>query len=330
MLKLGYVQVGQSFPVFLHPQTKEEYALARIERKVAPGYSGFEFDCSKQVTLEQDLLRRDLTINAMAETEQGQLIDPYHGQEDLNNRVLRHVSSAFAEDPVRILRVARFAARYHALGFTIAPETMALMIKMVKAGEVDALVPERVTQEMLKALGEEKPSIFFRTLEQCGAEKILFADVISCSEELLKAIDNSVALSKELEVCFAVTMSYGPTVAAVEKLCSKLRVSKHYKQLAMLVNCHRHTVHRAQDLSAKELVNLLEEMDSFRRPERFQQALLACAADSQEPGQYLPAELLWQAQQQAAAVSAKQLIEEGFTGTALAAELHQRRIAALS
>src|SRR5688572_12134641 len=169
MQALGYRPVGKDFPVFLHPQTQEEYALARTERKTAPGYTGFQFYAAPDVSLEQDLVRRDLTINAMAEDQHGNLIDPYHGREDLDKRVLRHVSLAFAEDPVRILRVARFAARFHRLGFSVAPETLDLMRNMVDAGEVDHLVPERVWKEMNRALLEKTPHVFFTTLRDCGA-----------------------------------------------------------------------------------------------------------------------------------------------------------------
>ena len=177
MLKQGFKAIGKDFPVFLHPKTKEEYALARTERKTGPGYTGFEFHATADVTLEEDLQRRDLTINALAETDSGEIIDPYHGQQDLHDRILRHVSSAFAEDPVRILRVARFAARYAELGFTVAEETMALMQDMVEQGEVDALVPERVWQEMQKALSEKAPARFIEVLRECGALKKLLPEV---------------------------------------------------------------------------------------------------------------------------------------------------------
>src|SRR3990167_1942182 len=177
MLKLGYRQVGKEFPVFLHPKTNEEYALARMERKVKPGYKGFTFDTSPNVSLEDDLLRRDLTINAMAETPDGELVDPYGSKKDLDEKILRHVSMAFAEDPVRILRIGRFLARYYHLGFRIADETMTLMTSMVKAGEVDALVAERVWKELERALGEKNPEQFFRVLEQCEALVKLFPEI---------------------------------------------------------------------------------------------------------------------------------------------------------
>jgi tRNA nucleotidyltransferase (CCA-adding enzyme) len=312
LLRQGYQQVGRDFPVFLHPQTKDEYALARTERKVAPGYHGFLCHAAPDVTLEEDLARRDLTINALAEDADGTLIDPYGGRADLEARVLRHVSPAFAEDPVRILRVARFAARFAALGFRVADETLALMRTMVAAGEVDALVPERVWQELAKALAEATPSVFFATLRDCGALARLLPELdrlfgvpqpaqwhpeIDTGVHTLMVVDMAARLSEDLEVRFAALthdLGKGTTPAEilpshrgheqrglslVRAVCERLRVPHRVRDLALITARWHGLVHKVDELRPTTILDLLEGADAVRRPERFEQMLLACEAD---------------------------------------------------
>jgi len=236
MLAQGFQQVGKEFPVFLHPKTHEEYALARMERKTGPGYKGFSFDTAPSVTLEEDLRRRDLTINAMAETEDGTLIDPYHGKKDLDAKRLRHVSAAFSEDPVRILRVARFAARYAYLGFHVAPETMVLMREMVTSGEVNALVPERVWKELERALSEKNPEVFFGVLEECGALAVLFPELTQASVGMA-ALKQAVLLTEDTIVRFAALLHAG-TKDTINTLCKRYRAPNEYQKLALLVALH--------------------------------------------------------------------------------------------
>jgi tRNA nucleotidyltransferase (CCA-adding enzyme) len=312
MVARGFQQVGKDFPVFLHPETKEEYALARTERKTAPGYHGFLVHAAPDVTLEEDLRRRDLTINALAEDEEGRLIDYYGGLADLEYRVLRHVSAAFAEDPVRILRVARFAARYADLGFRVADETLGLMRSMVASGEVDALVPERVWQELVKALAEAKPSPFFKVLRGCGALARLFPEIdrlwgipqpakwhpeIDTGVHTMMVVDMAARISTDPAVRFAALthdLGKGTTpreilpshkgheersVALIEDLCRRLRVPKRYRELAVVAARYHGLIHKVGELRPRMIVELLEGADAFRRPERFAQVLLACEAD---------------------------------------------------
>jgi tRNA nucleotidyltransferase (CCA-adding enzyme) len=312
LLARGYLQVGKEFPVFLHPETKEEYALARTERKTAPGYRGFVVHADPGVTLKEDLRRRDLTINALAEDEEGTVIDYYGGLEDLEQHVLRHVSDAFAEDPVRILRVARFAARYADLGFTVANETLDLMRAMVEAGEVDALVPERVCQELAKALADARPSRFFDVLRQCGALSKLFPELdclfgvpqpakwhpeIDTGVHTLMVVDMAARLSPSPEVRFAALthdLGKGTTpsdilpshrghearsVVLLDALCERLKVPRRYCDLARVVARYHGLVHKVDELRPETILDLLEGIDAFRRPERFEQALTACEAD---------------------------------------------------
>lgn len=312
LLKQGFQQVGRDFPVFLHPQTKEEYALARTERKVAAGYHGFVVHAKPDVTLEQDLARRDLTINALAEAPDGTLIDPYGGLADLEARVLRHISPAFAEDPVRILRVARFAARFAPLGFRIADETLALMREMVAAGEVDALVPERVWQELAKALGEATPSVFFIALRDCGALVRLLPEVeglfgvpqprkwhpeIDTGVHTMLVVDMAARLSDDLAVRFAALAhdlgkATTPTeilpshrgheqrsVALVRSVSERLRVPHRIRDLALITARYHGLVHKVDELRPATILDVLEGADAIRRPERFQQMLIACEAD---------------------------------------------------
>lgn len=302
MLSAGYTPVGKDFPVFLHPKTHDQYALARTERKMAKGYHGFQFFADKDVTLEEDLVRRDLTINAIAEDKDGNLYDPYHGIEDLNNRVLRHVSPAFAEDPLRVLRVARFAARYADYGFTIADETMSLMQCLVDNDEVDALVAERVWQEVEKALSDENCWIFFKVLRQCDALKRLFPEIerlfgvpqskqwhpeVDTGIHTLMVLEQASRLSKDPVVRFAALLhdlGKGITpkqewprhiahesrgVPLVEALCQRLKVPKHFSALAVLVTKYHLNYHRIEELKASTIVDLFSKLDAFRRPGRF-------------------------------------------------------------
>jgi tRNA nucleotidyltransferase (CCA-adding enzyme) len=311
MVDAGYQPVGRDFPVFLHPQTHEEYALARTERKTAPGYHGFEFHADPSVTLEQDLARRDLTINAMARDAQGRLIDPYGGRRDLEAKVLRHVSAAFAEDPVRILRLARFAARFH--DFTIAEETKGLMRDMVAQGEVDALVAERVWQELARGLMQPRPSRLFEVLRGCGALARLLPEVdrlwgvpqrpdyhpeIDTGVHLLLVLDMCARLDAPLAVRFACLghdLGKGDTpadvlprhlgheqrsVKLVRALCERLRVPTECRELAEVAAREHGNVHRSGALGAEALVRLLDRCDAWRRPQRFEQLLLACECDA--------------------------------------------------
>ncbi len=312
LLALGFKPVGKDFPVFLHPGTREEYALARTERKTARGYHGFEIDANPAVTLVADLGRRDLTINAMAEDADGRVIDPYGGLIDLNQRLLRHVSPAFAEDPVRILRVARLAARYAPLGFRVAPETLALMRRMVAEGEVDALVAERVWQEMVRALGEDRPSPFFRILRASGALARLLPELdrlwgvpqpvqwhpeIDTGEHVMQVVDQAAALRAEPSVRFAALLhdlgkgltppKYWPShhghedsgALLVMAVCQRLRVPREFAELAGQVARHHGKAHRIDELRPGTLLDLFETLDLFRRPQRAEPFLLACEAD---------------------------------------------------
>jgi tRNA nucleotidyltransferase (CCA-adding enzyme) len=274
MERAGYRAVGREFPVFLHPVTKEEYALARQERKTGPGYRGFSVHFSPDVTLEQDLQRRDLTINAMARGDDGVLVDPYGGNRDLEQRWLRHVSTAFVEDPVRVLRVARFAARFAAQGFRLAPETAQLLGEMVRNGEVNALVPERVWREMQRALTEANPESFFDVLQGCGALKVIIPE-LSWSDSDREALTRVVPLSADGSVRFAALMA-GIDHHVIHALCERLRVPADYRDLARLAS--RFATRLAMGLGAtpaKNLLDVFEKSDALRRPERFEKLLLA-------------------------------------------------------
>lgn len=311
MVAQGFEPVGNDFPVFLHPQTHDEYALARTERKTAPGYKGFTIHAAPEVTLAEDLARRDLTINAMARDDTGQLIDPFHGAADLQAKVLRHVSPAFAEDPVRILRVARFAARF--AEFAVAPETVALMREMVSAGEADALVPERVWQEVSRGLMEAKPSRMFDVLRSCGALARILPDVdrlfgvpqpaqhhpeVDSGVHVMMVIDYAAARGYGLTVRFAALthdLGKGTTppaewprhhghearsVQLLAGLCEKLKVPADCRDLARLAARYHGDIHRAMELRPDTIARLLQAADGYRRPERFQELLQACEADS--------------------------------------------------
>jgi len=365
MLAQGFKPVGRDFPVFLHPQTHEEYALARTERKTAPGYAGFVFHAAADVTLEQDLARRDLTINAIAQDEQGALIDPYGGRTDLANKILRHVSPAFAEDPVRILRVARFAARF--ADFSIAPETVELMRKMVGNGEVDALVPERVWQELARGLMERSPSRMFLTLRECGAlQKLLpelsrlwgvpqradFHPEIDTGIHVMMVIDMAVRLGLSLPARFAALthdLGKGETPADIlprhighelksatllEPLCERLRVPTECRDVARLVTRFHGDIHKIEQLRPETKLKILERCDVLRRPARFEDVLGACEADyrgrlGKESKPYA-AGVAWRA-----ALAALQAVDAGAIARSCAdpqqipARIHEARVTAL-
>ena len=272
----GYLPVGKDFPVFLHPTTREEYALARTERKTAQGYHGFAVHAAPDVTLEDDLARRDLTINAIAQDAAGVLTDPYGGQRDIAARVLRHVTSAFVEDPVRILRVARFAARF--TDFSVAPETMQLMREMVAGGEVDALVPERVWQELARGLMERQPSRMFEVLRDCGAMAKLLPEV-EADLPLMRVLDLAAQRDAPLPVRFACLIrDLDPQLG--KGLCQRLRVPTDCREIAEVVAREHGNIHRSADFNAAALVRLLERCDAFRKPQRFADMLLACECDA--------------------------------------------------
>lgn len=289
MLQQGFKKVGRDFPVFLHPKTHEEYALARTERKTGKGYTEFVCYSDPDVTLEEDLKRRDLTINAIAATPDGEIIDPYNGRKDLKNRILRHVSSAFAEDPVRILRVARFAARFG--NFKVHPETNKLMQSMLASGEVDALVPERVWQELEGALKEQHPDKFFLVLKNCQVLPKLFPEIASNFVKIERALKQVVNLSLEERVRFG-SLAFNLDKQQIEIFCKKYRLPNVYRELSLLVIRFKNELSTTVK-TADEFVTLLEQADAFRKPERLRQALIACQAN--DPGFARIGELLWQA-----------------------------------
>lgn len=367
MLERGFKRVGKDFPVFIHPKTKEEYALARTERKKGKGYYGFECHASPDVTLEQDLMRRDITINAMAETLEGELIDPFHGLEDLKNKILRHVSPAFAEDPVRILRLARFMSRFAPLGFRIADETMELMRTMVAQGEVDALVPERVWQEMERSLNEADPPQFFLVLKECGALKRLWPELdklwgvpqkpqyhpeVDTGVHVMMALKVGSEISKDPVVLFAIIchdLGKGETppsewpshrgheetgVPLVQAICERLRIPREYRDLAILVCRYHLQCHRIDELKPGTILKVLERIDVFRQPERLEKFLLACEADARgrkgmENNAYPQKEKWRKACEIVKSINVQPLIEQGFTGEILGDRLRQERIRAL-
>jgi len=340
MVRLGYKPVGKDFPVFLHPQTHEEYALARTERKVARGYKGFKIHAAPEVTLEQDLERRDLTINAMARDEAGRLVDPFGGAADLERGLLRHVSSAFVEDPVRILRVARFAARF---GFAVAPETMALMRSMVENGEADALVPERTWQEFSRGLMEGDPGLMFPVLAQSGLLARLLPELKLEFEHGRPANDSARVLVRSLQCAAAERLGLAPRFAlvasrtgsaeAARSVSERLKAPGDCRDLALLAERHAGTIRQATTLSASELLELLERCDAFRRPERFDDLLaLTECLERGERGwgetPYMPGVLLRRALGAAAGVDAGR-IAAGSAKDEIAARLRRARIAAI-
>ena len=312
MLQMGFRQVGKDFPVFLHPETKEEYALARTERKIGLGYTGFEFNASPTVTLEEDLKRRDVTINAMAETPEGEVIDPFNGQADLKNGILRHVSSAFAEDPVRILRIGRFAARF---GFQVAPETVALMKQMVEKGEVNALVPERVWKELERALTEKQPEQFFFVLHAANADKILFPPVD------ITALRKAAHHNEIGEVRFAVLFHALPT-EDLKKFCERYPLPSRYAELALLLNKNLPDFKIAKELSAEAILELLTKTDAFRRESRFLAFVRACEICSTESSAFIQA--CFEAAKKITIDSVKEK-----SGAAIGAEIKKLRVEAI-
>ena len=387
MSKLGYTTVGKDFPVFLHPVSREEYALARTERKTAPGYKGFVVHASPEVSLEEDLARRDLTINAMALPEehattffeaphsaihaffQQHAIDPFHGLQDLNNKTLRHVTLAFREDPVRILRVARFAARFP--DFQIAPETMQLMQDMVQAGEVEHLVPERVWQELAKGLMTAKPSRMFEVLKECGALKVLLPEVnrlwgvpqraeyhpeIDTGVHLMMVLDMSAQLKASLPVrvaCLMHDLGKGTTpkeewprhiaheqrsAKLLQQVCERLRIPVECKELSEVVAREHGNIHRSEELNAAALMRLLERCDAIRKPERLPDILLACECDARgrkgfENDAYRPSTRLQEVLKAALSVTtasiAEQAQKQGLSGPAVGEKIHAARVNAI-
>ncbi len=368
MTDLGYKPVGKDFPVFLHPQTKEEYALARTERKCGHGYHGFTFHTSTEVTLEEDLARRDLTINAIAEDSKGNIIDPFGGQNDLQKGILRHVSDAFVEDPVRLLRIARYAARYAKLGFVIAEETQRLLKQIVSSGEVNELVAERVWNEISRALDEDSPSVFFLVLRQCNALTVLLPEIdrlfgvpqtvthhpeIDTGVHTMMVVDVAARLGADNTVRFAALchdLGKGSTAAAelprhiahekkglslIEGMCGRLRIPAEHRKMAELV-CEYHThCHRAADLKISTILNVLEKLDVFRRPQRLHSFLLACEADARgrlgyENSSYPQAEIFRLCFKAASDVDIKDLVKAEASGSEIQSQLRKRRIEAIA
>jgi len=363
----GFRPVGADFPVFLHPRTGEEYALARTERKSGRGYGGFTFYASPEVTLEEDLIRRDLTINAMAEDEQGRLIDPYHGQRDLEQKWLRHVSPAFAEDPLRVLRVARFAARYAPLGFRIAPETQALMRALSESGELQALTPERSWKEISRALMEPRPDVFVRVLRDCGALRELLPEVdalfgvpqpaahhpeIDTGEHVLAVLRQCAGHDQPLSVrwaCLLHDLGKGTTPAGewpqhvaheqrglklIRAVNARCKAPRECQELALLVGEYHSHAHRALELRPSTLLDLLQHFDIYRRPQRFEEFIQACEMDArgrqgQERRNYPQADYLRGAAAAARAVAVQPLLEQGLAGAALGEALKRERLRAL-
>jgi tRNA nucleotidyltransferase (CCA-adding enzyme) len=314
MLAKNFRPVGKDFPVFLHPETHEEYALARTERKSGRGYAGFTFHASPDVSLEEDLRRRDLTINAMAMTNTGKIIDPYGGQDDLRLRILRHVSPAFTEDPVRILRLARFMARYHDLGFTVADETKQLMKQIVAAGEIDALVRDRVWQEFDSALGEKSPLLFFQVLDECGALAKLFPGFKQHFNQL------SINANESKQICFA-TLVLPFSAQEIRDLCKAYPVPAAYHDLALLAN-KQQALFSKPTLTDEDIIQLLNATDAWRRKNRFL-ALLAVFKDNHHQ------EMLLTAYTAANHVSAKPFIVQGLSGKALGDAVYVARLEAI-
>ena len=368
MRDAGYRQVGRDFPVFLHPDTKEEYALARTERKAGHGYTGFEVHCAPQVSLEEDLLRRDLTVNAMARAADGRLVDPYGGQRDLEARLLRHVSPAFVEDPLRVLRVARFAARYAQLGFRVAAETTALMGEIVRSGELAHLAAERIWVETERALGEARPDVYIGVLRDCGALAALLPEVealfgvpqkaeyhpeVDTGVHLLLVLRQAARLRRDSRLAFAALthdLGKGITPAQilpshrgheaaglplVEALCTRLKVPNAHRQLALAVCEHHLLVHRARELRGETLLRLLEAAGALRDAERFELFLLACEADSRgragrEERPYPQGDYLRDARARVLAVTAADFRDRGLRGKAIGEAIRAERVRRLA
>lgn len=364
MQAAGYKPIGKDFPVFLHPESKQEYALARSERKTGPGYKGFEISADPATTIEQDLLRRDLTINAIAEDEQGNLVDPYDGHKDIENRLLRHVSEAFVEDPVRVLRVARFAARFHKMGFTVADETRDLIRQIGQSGELEALVAERVWSELSRALDAPDPAVFFTTLRDCEVLAPLFPEIdalfgvpqnakyhpeIDTGVHLMMALQASAALGHDNETRFAVLMHdlgkattpssvlpshHGHEARGkkpVKAFCKRWRVPRAHTELALITTEFHLLAHRAMELKASTLLKLFTRADSLRKPERFQKMLDACRADirgreGSEDDPYPQAEYLARLAARLRDLDISTIQQQGLTGKAMGKAIHEARL----
>ncbi|WP_297894540.1 multifunctional CCA addition/repair protein [Shewanella sp.] len=368
MLQLGYRQVGKDFPVFLHPTTQQEYALARTERKVGLGYGGFSCYASPDVTLEQDLLRRDLTINAIAQDEEGKLYDPFGGIKDIEARQLRHVSDAFIEDPLRVLRVARFAARFHALGFSIASETLALMRHISASDELGALTAERVWQEADKSLGGPNPEIFFEVLHQCGALEVLFPEIfalfgipqpekwhpeIDTGVHTLMVLAQAALLTQDKSIRFAALVhDLGKALSPkehlpkhhghgqkglplIKALCTRLRVPNEMRDLALLVSDQHQNIHQAFELRPETIIKIFDKADFWRKPERLNQVILSCIADMRgrtgfETHEYPQGEYLIECFSAANNVNVSAIIAAGFQGAEIKQALNLKRIEAVN
>lgn len=368
MLAKGFKQVGKNFPVFLHPITSEEYALARTERKSGSGYYGFEVHADKTVTLEQDLSRRDLTINAMAMDDDGNIIDPYNGQIDLKNKILRHVSPAFSEDPLRVLRVARFAARYHHLGFTLAAETKTLMQQLAQSGELEDLTAERVWKETNRALTEQSPQVYFQLLKDCDALNYWFAELnrlwgipnppkwhpeIDTGVHTMMVLEQVAKLSSDPVTRFAALchdLGKGGTpkdqwprhvghekrgISLVKSLCLRLKAPKEYEQLAKISSEFHLHLHRLEELKASTIVKLLESTHAFRKPHRFDQFLQVCEADYKgrtgfENKPYPQASLIREALEVCKTIQTQELLAQGYSGKKLGNEIHRKRVSVIN
>ncbi|GAB3029648.1 multifunctional CCA addition/repair protein [Bowmanella dokdonensis] len=363
MERQGYRQVGKDFPVFLHPKTSEEYALARTERKTGSGYTGFDCIADPSVTLEEDLRRRDLTVNAMARDEQGRLVDPYGGKQDLDNRILRHVSDAFVEDPLRVLRVARFAARYHQYGFRIASETLEMMRRIAHSGELKALTAERVWKETSRALLEDNPEVYFETLRAVEALEDWFPEIealwgvpnparwhpeIDTGVHTMMVLSQAVKLSDKLTVRYASLVhdlgkamtppEHWPShrghetlgLKAIERISDRLKVPNDCRELALLVSEFHTHLHRALELKPATVLKVLNRCDAWRKPERFEELLLSCEADARgrlhfETAPYPQADYFRQACQAAQDVDVQAIIADGHEGPGIRTELDRRR-----
>jgi len=363
----GYRRVGKNFPVFLHPETNEEYALARTETKTGPGYHGFDVYAGQDVTLEEDLQRRDLTINAIAETAAGELIDPWGGQSDLQDRLLRHVSDAFREDPLRVLRVARFAASYSREGFSVAPETLELMRAISAGGELATLTPERIWQETEKALQSDRPDIYIQVLRDCDALEAIFPEIdvlfgvpqpekwhpeIDTGIHVLMVMRMAAQLSNSVAVRFAGMVhdlgkgnsnkEWWPShrgheqrgIKLIEKLCARIAVPNRCRDLAVQVSQYHTHIHRALELRPDTILKVLESLDAFRRPERFEEFLLVCEADARgrkglEDNPYHQADIMRTAFEAAQSISTAELQQRGLQGPAFGAALKQERVTAI-
>ncbi|CCN35540.1 Multifunctional CCA protein (Includes: CCA-adding enzyme; 2'-nucleotidase; 2',3'-cyclic phosphodiesterase; Phosphatase) [Vibrio nigripulchritudo SO65] len=364
MLSQGFQTVGKDFPVFLHPNTHEEYALARTERKSGHGYTGFECHFSPDVTIEDDLLRRDLTINAMAQHKDGTIIDPYDGQQDLQNKLLRHVSDAFVEDPLRVLRVARFAAKLAPLGFTVADETLELMSKIAQSGELSHLTAERVWQEWHKSLTTERPDVFLEVLRQCSALKVVLPELdvlfgvpqpaqwhpeIDTGIHTLMVARQAADLSKDPVIRFAAQvhdLGKGVTpeeewpshkmhchtgLKVIKQLCSRIKIPNEYRDTALIVCEHHTNIHRAEELRDNTKLKILNKLDVWRKPERLKQLLICCEADHRgrlglENNPYPQTSIFNQAYQAALRADVQDVIRDGFTGKNIREELDRRRL----